>query len=160
MTQTGPFREVATSRCSGSSAASTAVRLLDTAPILAGVTDAREAATAPVDSRVPHQVTAGGGTLMEGCRRCRFRPLRTDRSVDVLHDVHTAWCGYCHRLKRVLERDGITFAEVDIDRQRSAARIVRSVNGGNATVPTLVFADGSALTNPTPDEVRAKLPGS
>jgi mycoredoxin len=72
----------------------------------------------------------------------------------------TAWCGYCHRLKRVLERDGITFAEVDIDSDPAAAELVRSVNGGNATVPTLVFADGSALTNPTPDEVRAKLPGS
>ena len=38
----------------------------------------------------------------------------------------TAWCGYCHRLKRVLERDGITFAEVDIDltpqRPSSSAR--------------------------------------
>jgi mycoredoxin len=49
---------------------------------------------------------------------------------------------------------------VDIDSDPAAAEFVRSVNGGNATVPTLVFADGSALTNPTPDEVRAKLPGS
>ena len=72
----------------------------------------------------------------------------------------TAWCGYCRRLKRVLERDGITFAEVDIDAEPAAARLVRSINGGNATVPTLVFADGSALTNPTPDEVKAKLPGN
>ena len=72
----------------------------------------------------------------------------------------TAWCGYCRRLKRVLERDGITFAEVDIDADPAAARLVRSINGGNATVPTLVFADGSALTNPTPDDVKAKLPGN
>ncbi|HMG28544.1 MAG TPA: mycoredoxin [Jiangellaceae bacterium] len=70
----------------------------------------------------------------------------------------TTWCGYCHRLKRALERDGIAFAEVDIDTDPAAADLVRSVNGGSATVPTLIFTDGSALTNPTPDEVRAKLP--
>lgn len=69
----------------------------------------------------------------------------------------TAWCGYCHRLKRVLERDGIEFVEVDIDADPAAAALVRSVNDGNATVPTLVFSDGSALTNPSADEVRARL---
>lgn len=69
----------------------------------------------------------------------------------------TAWCGYCHRLKRVLERDGIEFVEVDIDADPAAAALVRSVNDGNATVPTLVFDDGSALTNPSADEVRARL---
>jgi mycoredoxin len=30
-------------------------------------------------------------------------------------------------------------------------------NGGNRTVPTLVFADGSALTNPSIDQVKAQL---
>ncbi len=32
-----------------------------------------------------------------------------------------------------------------------------AANGGNRTVPTLVFADGSALTNPTVEEVKSKL---
>ena len=32
-----------------------------------------------------------------------------------------------------------------------------SVNGGNQTVPTLVFADGTALTNPSVAQVKAKL---
>ena len=47
----------------------------------------------------------------------------------------TAWCGYCRRLKRVLERDGITFAEVDIDSDPAAAELVRSVNGGTRPYP-------------------------
>jgi mycoredoxin len=34
---------------------------------------------------------------------------------------------------------------------------VASVNGGNQTVPTLKFADGSTLTNPSGAEVKAKL---
>lgn len=69
----------------------------------------------------------------------------------------TPWCGYCRRLKGSLTREGITFDEVDIEADTAAARLVKSVNGGNATVPTLVFSDGTALTNPSPAQVKAKL---
>lgn len=71
----------------------------------------------------------------------------------------TPWCGYCHRLKGQLSREGIVFDEVDIEQQPEAARIVESANAGNQTVPTLVFADGSALTNPSVAQVKAKLAG-
>jgi mycoredoxin len=60
----------------------------------------------------------------------------------------TVWCGYCVRLKRALEREGIEYDEVDIEVDPDAADYVMSVNGGNATVPTIVLADGRALTNP------------
>jgi mycoredoxin len=69
----------------------------------------------------------------------------------------TPWCGYCHRLKGQLEREGIGFHVVDIERQPEAAQIVASANNGNQTVPTLVFEDGSALTNPSVAQVREKL---
>ncbi|MGL4176721.1 MAG: mycoredoxin [Dermatophilaceae bacterium] len=69
----------------------------------------------------------------------------------------TTWCGYCRRLKSQLEREGIGFAEVDIERDEHAAKYVMSVNGGNQTVPTVVFSDGSAATNPSIAEVRARL---
>jgi mycoredoxin len=69
----------------------------------------------------------------------------------------TPWCGYCHRLKGQLEREGIGFEVVDIERQPEAAQVVERANGGNQTVPTLVFDDGSALTNPSVAQVRAKL---
>ena len=69
----------------------------------------------------------------------------------------TTWCGYCFRLKKLMQREGIAFAEVDIEADESAAEIVMSANGGNRTVPTLVFADGSALTNPSIDQVKAQL---
>jgi mycoredoxin len=69
----------------------------------------------------------------------------------------TPWCGYCHRLKSQLRREGISFAEVDIEEVPDAAAIVEQANGGNQTVPTLVFADGSALTNPSLAQVKAKL---
>ncbi|MGH8826571.1 MAG: mycoredoxin [Jiangellaceae bacterium] len=69
----------------------------------------------------------------------------------------TPWCGYCHRLKGALGREGISFAEVDIETDPAAAELVMSVNDGNATVPTLVFTDGTSMTNPSAAEVKAKL---
>lgn len=69
----------------------------------------------------------------------------------------TSWCGYCHRLKTVLKSAGIPYDEVDIERNAAAADFVSSVNGGNRTVPTVKFADGSTLTNPGAAEVKAKL---
>ena len=62
----------------------------------------------------------------------------------------TQWCGYCHR-------EGIAYDVVDIERVPDAAFLVEQVNGGNQTVPTLVFADGSAQTNPSVAQVKAKL---
>ena len=69
----------------------------------------------------------------------------------------TSWCGYCHRLKSQLDREGIGYDVVDIERDPAAAEFVMSVNGGNQTVPTLKFDDGSALTNPTIVQVKEKL---
>lgn len=69
----------------------------------------------------------------------------------------TGWCGYCFRLKSQLNREQIPFDEVDIEQQPDAAELVASLNGGNRTVPTLVFSDGSAMTNPSLREVTAKL---
>ncbi|OBK92782.1 glutaredoxin-like protein [Mycobacterium asiaticum] len=69
----------------------------------------------------------------------------------------TTWCGYCFRLKTALKAQGISYEEVDIEQDPAAADFVSSVNGGNRTVPTVQFADGSTLTNPSANEVKAKL---
>ncbi|WP_313675156.1 mycoredoxin [Mycolicibacterium sp.] len=69
----------------------------------------------------------------------------------------TVWCGYCKRLKTMLKSAGIAFTEVDIEHDPASAEFVMSVNGGNKTVPTLKFPDGTALTNPSLKEVKAKL---
>ena len=69
----------------------------------------------------------------------------------------TTWCGYCKRLKRMMQDDGIAFAEVDIEQVPGTAEIVERVNNGNQTVPTLVFSDGSAMTNPSLAKVKEKL---
>jgi mycoredoxin len=69
----------------------------------------------------------------------------------------TPWCGYCQRLKAQMTREGIEFVEVDIEQDVEAAAFVEGVNGGNQTVPTLLFPDGSAATNPSLKEVQARL---
>ncbi|HEX4978060.1 MAG TPA: mycoredoxin [Nocardioides sp.] len=69
----------------------------------------------------------------------------------------TPWCGYCHRLRSQLDREGIAYEVIDIERQPEAAEVVERVNNGNQTVPTLVYSDGTAQTNPSVAQVKAKL---
>jgi mycoredoxin len=69
----------------------------------------------------------------------------------------TTWCGYCRRLKSQLAREGIAIAEIDIERDPAAAAYVEQVNGGFQTVPTVLFADGSTMTNPSVREVRQRM---
>jgi mycoredoxin len=69
----------------------------------------------------------------------------------------TTWCGYCVRLKKLMQLEGIEFAEVDIENDPAAADLVMQANGGNRTVPTLLFGDGTALTNPSIDQVKSQL---
>jgi mycoredoxin len=68
-----------------------------------------------------------------------------------------SWCGYCHRLMTALKSNGIAYDAVDIEEDPSAAEFVSSVNGGNQTVPTVKFADGSTLTNPNAAQVEEKM---
>ena len=69
----------------------------------------------------------------------------------------TTWCGYCRRLKSQLEREGVGFTEINIEDDPGAADFVMRANDGNQTVPTLVFSDGSAFTNPSLWMVKEKL---
>jgi mycoredoxin len=69
----------------------------------------------------------------------------------------TSWCAFCRRLKSLLAAEGIEMTEINIEEDPAAADFVMSVNGGFQTVPTVVFADGSALTNPSVAAVKQRL---
>lgn len=69
----------------------------------------------------------------------------------------TPWCGYCQRLKGQMKRAGIEWIEVDIEADAEAEAFVKTTNGGNATVPTLLYADGTTATNPSLKDVQAKV---
>ena len=71
----------------------------------------------------------------------------------------TPWCGYCHRLKGQLDREGIAFEIVDIEQTPDAAQIVESANNGNQTVPTLVYSRRHRTDQPVrgPGQGEARL---
>lgn len=69
----------------------------------------------------------------------------------------TPWCGYCVRLKSQLDDVGVPYVEVDISADEASADLVMAVNGGSQTVPTVLFPDGGALTNPTIADVLGRL---
>lgn len=76
----------------------------------------------------------------------------------------TTWCGYCRRLKSQLDREGIAYTEIDIERDPQAAAVVERVNNGNQTVPTLVVTPAGGppevtMTNPSLADVRQALAG-
>ncbi|QBJ98549.1 mycoredoxin [Rhodococcus sp. ABRD24] len=69
----------------------------------------------------------------------------------------TTWCGYCRRLKKQLDENGISYLEIDIEHDPASADFVGSVNNGNHVVPTVKYADGSTATNPSLSQVKSAL---
>ncbi|MBP2414347.1 mycoredoxin [Arthrobacter stackebrandtii] len=69
----------------------------------------------------------------------------------------TTWCGYCKRLKKQLDAEGIGYTEINIEEVAGTAELVESLNNGNQTVPTVLFPDGSAATNPSLKDVVERL---
>ena len=69
----------------------------------------------------------------------------------------TVWCGYCKRLKKQLEAKGIGYTEINIEDTPGTAELVEKLNNGNQTVPTVIYPDGTAATNPSLKDVMDKL---
>jgi glutaredoxin-like protein len=69
----------------------------------------------------------------------------------------TDWCGDCYRTRRFLDRNQILYEWIDADADPRASAIVRRLNNGRRTVPTLVFPDGSVMAEPSNLELARKL---
>ena len=61
----------------------------------------------------------------------------------------TSWCGDCRRTKKVLEKRGVDYAWVDVEKKKGAREEMLRVNGGDRRVPTSLFPDGSVRVDPT-----------
>ncbi len=69
----------------------------------------------------------------------------------------TTWCGDCRRSRKVFQAMGVSFNDIDIEEHPEAAEIVRKVNHGKQSVPTIIFPDGSVLVEPSNAALEQKL---
>ena len=67
------------------------------------------------------------------------------------------WCGDCVRSKRLLDELNLTYTLIDIEADSAAADKVIEINGGIRSIPVIVFADGTHLTEPSDIALKAKL---
>ena len=68
-----------------------------------------------------------------------------------------SFCPQVRPVRAVLEHNGVVYDYVDIRKDDTGRLRVKEINGGNESVPTLVFADGSTLTEPSRESLLAHL---
>jgi len=67
------------------------------------------------------------------------------------------WCGDCRRSKRFMEENNVAFNYIDVEADLTAADKVVEINGGAKSIPVIVFEDGTHLTEPSDNDLKAKL---
>ena len=67
------------------------------------------------------------------------------------------WCGDCRRSKRLMDELNVAYTIIDVENDTAAAAKVQEINGGAQSIPVIVFADGTHLTEPSDIELKAKL---
>ncbi len=67
------------------------------------------------------------------------------------------WCPDCRRAKQFLSEHQIPYHWVDIEQDQSGEDLVVEKNDGKRIIPTITFADGSHLSEPTNAELAQKL---
>jgi mycoredoxin len=60
----------------------------------------------------------------------------------------TTWCVDCWRAKQVMDSMQVAYTEIDISEDEEATELVMRLNRGHRSVPTIVFPDGSVMTEP------------
>ncbi len=69
----------------------------------------------------------------------------------------SSFCPHSWRVERFLKANKIPIKLINIDWDPEARQEVMLRNHGFASVPTLIFPDGSQLTEPSIGEIKAKL---
>ena len=67
------------------------------------------------------------------------------------------WCPDCRRSKQFLGEHQIPYNWINIEEDPAAEQFVIAKNDGKRIIPTVLFADGSILVEPTNAELAAKL---
>jgi len=73
----------------------------------------------------------------------------------------TSWCGDCIRVKQWLQAHDYQadrdYLEINIEHHPDSIAKVEEINHGQRSVPTLVFSDGSTITEPSNQQLAEKL---
>ena len=75
----------------------------------------------------------------------------------VLYGV--GWCSDCHRARKVFAQSGVKYIDIDVDQDVKGSEFIIKINEGGRSVPTIVFPDGTTLTEPSNAVLAAKLEG-
>jgi len=84
-----------------------------------------------------------------------YRAEHIDSAPVVMYT--TAWCVDCWRAKQVMYSMHVDYTEIDITNDEEATETVVRLNHGYCSVPTLVFPDGSVMTEPSTTALVGKL---
>ena len=67
------------------------------------------------------------------------------------------WCGDCRRSKKFLDANNVNYNYIDVEADASASDKVIEINGGMRSIPVILFADGTHLTEPSDPALKEKL---
>lgn len=67
------------------------------------------------------------------------------------------WCGDCRRSKRFLDSNNVKYNYIDVEADVSASDKVIEINGGQRSIPVIIFSDGTHLTEPSDIALKDKL---
>jgi mycoredoxin len=78
----------------------------------------------------------------------------SDAQTNAQTNAHTKfygamWCGDTRRARRWFDDNNVAYEWIDVDKNKEAEEYVKSVNNGFRSIPTIVFTDGSRLTEPS-----------
>ena len=68
-----------------------------------------------------------------------------------------SWCPDCRRAKKFLADQRIGYEWFDIDGMPDLLKVIQDRNNGNDIIPTIIFPDGSYLSEPSNEELADKL---
>ena len=83
--------------------------------------------------------------------------FRKDAMENRLRVIGAAWCPDCTRTKAFLNQHRIPFDWVDLEVTPEAQGEVERLNDGKRIIPTLIFPDGSFVSEPSNGELADKL---
>jgi len=67
------------------------------------------------------------------------------------------WCGDCRRSKKFLDANNVKYNYIDVEADVTASDTVIEINGGQRSIPVIIFSDGTHLTEPSDAALKEKL---